>query len=349
MKAKTKKVVTNKKGTTKSKNISGKRYDRLSNRSFNQLDKGKKVKLLEKEGIHSPSAGIFGSAPGKTAVGEIKKLGKGIGGRKVKFTKEDDVYDSKGYRKSKPKKDGASMNVPVDLKVNGNPVGNEEQNNDGASGPLGMLTMFGAIKKRNQGKDGEDLRNRKAKKRSDRKKYGWGKKGAAAKKAAIAKKAAEASLAKLGADDGSTGTDGKGPTISSVGDKAVGDLGASMNNTNMSVPAKKIMSIQKMSQGTRPKYDNVQGSSMYEKNKMGASMYRKNMDGSSMNAYQDKEASMDDYSHEKKLKADGRYEAAKGDMSNAKNDFDHAHALKNDAKHDAKGRHSIMKHMRGFK
>ena len=78
-------------------------------------------------------------------------------------------------------------------------------------------------------------------------------------------------------------------------------------------------------------------------------MYRKNMDGSSMNAYQDKEASMDDYSHEKKLKADGRYEAAKGDMSNAKNDFDHAHALKNDAKHDAKGRHSIMKHMRGFK
>ena len=31
-----------------------------------------------------------------------------------------------------------------------------------------------------------------------------------------------------------------------------------------------------------------------------------------MNSYQDKEASMDDYSHEKKLKADGRYEAAHG-------------------------------------
>ena len=116
MEEKTKKVVTNKKGTTKSKNISGKRYDRLSNRSFNQLDKGKKVKLLEKEGIHSPSAGIFGSAPGKTAVGEIKKLGKGIGGRKVKFTKEDDVYDSKGYRKSKPKKDGASMKKFPEIK-----------------------------------------------------------------------------------------------------------------------------------------------------------------------------------------------------------------------------------------
>ena len=116
MDSKTKKVVTNKKGTTKSKNISGKRYDRLANRSFNQLDKGKKVKLLEKEGVHSPSAGIFGSAPGKTAVGEIKKLGKGIGGRKVKFTKEDDVYDSKGYRKSKPKKDGASMKKFPEIK-----------------------------------------------------------------------------------------------------------------------------------------------------------------------------------------------------------------------------------------
>ena len=80
----------------------------------------------------------------------------------------------------------------------------------------------------------------------------------------------------------------------------------------------------------------------------GASMYGKK-NGASMNAYQDKEASMDDYSHEKKLKVDGRYEAAHGKMANAKNDFDHAHALKKDAKHDAKGRHSIMKHMRGFK
>ena len=31
-----------------------------------------------------------------------------------------------------------------------------------------------------------------------------------------------------------------------------------------------------------------------------------------MNKYQDKEASMDDYSHERKLRIDGRYEAAKG-------------------------------------
>ena len=77
------------------------------------------------------------------------------------------------------------------------------------------------------------------------------------------------------------------------------------------------------------------------------SMYKKF--GPSMNAYQDKEASMDDYSHEKKLKVDGRYEAAHGKMANAKNDFDHAHALKKDAKHDARGRHSIMKHMKGFK
>ena len=70
--------------------------------------------------------------------------------------------------------------------------------------------------------------------------------------------------------------------------------------------------------------------------------------GSSMNASQDKSASMDDYSHEKKLKADGRYEAAHGKMAKANNDFDHAHALKKDAAHDAKGRHSIMRHMKGF-
>jgi len=70
-----------------------------------------------------------------------------------------------------------------------------------------------------------------------------------------------------------------------------------------------------------------------------------------MNKYEDKKASMDDYSHEKKLKADGRYEAAKGKMVNAKNDFDHAHALKRDAHFDAVSRRdskktpSISKHM----
>ena len=62
-----------------------------------------------------------------------------------------------------------------------------------------------------------------------------------------------------------------------------------------------------------------------------------------MNKYQDKEASMDDYSHEKKLKADGRYEAAHGKMADAKNDFDHARALKNDAHDDAFHRHSRNK------
>ena len=71
--------------------------------------------------------------------------------------------------------------------------------------------------------------------------------------------------------------------------------------------------------------------------------------GASMSASRYKSASMDDYSHEKKLKSDGRYEAAHGKMANARNDFNHAHALKKDAKHDARGRHSIMKHMKGFK
>ena len=318
-------------------------------------DAKKKSKLIDKINKNNNLSSFKGRAgklkPRKNE-GSEKKVNKRMDKGFAKAAKLQSKVSKINKKSTSASLSGASMNVPVDVKVNGNPVGNEEQNNDGASFIQNLLPAAGilsALKKRNQGKSGEDLRNRKAKKRADRKKYGWGKKGAAAKKAAITKKAADVKLAALGADDGSTGTDGKGPTISSVGDKAVGDLGASMNNINMSVPAKKIMSIQKMSQGTRPKYDNVQGSSMYEKNKMGASMYRKNMDGSSMNAYQDKEASMDDYSHEKKLKADGRYEAAKGDMSNAKNDFDHAHALKNDAKHDAKGRHSIMKHMRGFK
>lgn len=66
-----------------------------------------------------------------------------------------------------------------------------------------------------------------------------------------------------------------------------------------------------------------------------------------MNKYQDKEASMDDYSHERKLRIDGRYEAAKGKIAAAKNDFDHAHALKKDAHFDAvsrKGGTFLSKH-----
>ncbi len=69
-----------------------------------------------------------------------------------------------------------------------------------------------------------------------------------------------------------------------------------------------------------------------------------------MNKYEDKKASMDDYSHERKLRIDGRYEAAHGKMAAAKNDFDHAHALKKDAHYDAKNRrdrnyrHPILKH-----
>ena len=79
---------------------------------------------------------------------------------------------------------------------------------------------------------------------------------------------------------------------------------------------------------------------------------------SNMNKYEDKEASMDDYSHERKLRIDGRYEAAHGKMADAKNDFDHAHALKIDAHHDAMNRaagggenykssiHKVHKHSR---
>ena len=71
---------------------------------------------------------------------------------------------------------------------------------------------------------------------------------------------------------------------------------------------------------------------------------------SRMDKYEDKEASMDDYSHERKLRIDGRYEAAHGKMAAAENDFDHAHALKKDAHFDAVHRHSrskVMSHMGG--
>ena len=77
-------------------------------------------------------------------------------------------------------------------------------------------------------------------------------------------------------------------------------------------------------------------------------MLKLKVNTSNMNKYQDKEASMDDYSHERKLRIDGRYEAAHGKMAAAKNDFDHAHALKLDAHDDAQHRRArtkILKHM----
>jgi hypothetical protein len=64
-----------------------------------------------------------------------------------------------------------------------------------------------------------------------------------------------------------------------------------------------------------------------------------------MDKYQDKEASMDDYSHERKLRIDGRDEAAKGKMADAEEDFDHAHALKKDAHYDAESRRQFKGHI----
>ena len=55
---------------------------------------------------------------------------------------------------------------------------------------------------------------------------------------------------------------------------------------------------------------------------------------------------MDDYSHERKLRIDGRYEAAKGKMAAARNDFDHAHALKKDAHYDRESRVQFKEHIR---
>ncbi len=67
-----------------------------------------------------------------------------------------------------------------------------------------------------------------------------------------------------------------------------------------------------------------------------------------MTSYQDKESSKDDYSHEKKLGHDGRYELEHGCKECAEDDFDHAHALKEDAHYDhmnRESRHPILKHM----
>ncbi len=77
-----------------------------------------------------------------------------------------------------------------------------------------------------------------------------------------------------------------------------------------------------------------------------------------MNKYQDKEAAKDDYSHEKKLGADARWDMEHGHGDWAGNDIDHAHALKEDAHHDAVNRaagggdhyhstiHKVHKHSR---
>ena len=73
-----------------------------------------------------------------------------------------------------------------------------------------------------------------------------------------------------------------------------------------------------------------------------------------MDKYQDKEAAKDDYSHEKKLGADARWDMEHGHGDWAGDDIDHAHALKKDAHHDATSRreehgydasaHKVLKH-----
>tara|TARA_R110000764_G_scaffold176859_1_gene263020 strand:+ start:140 stop:346 length:207 start_codon:yes stop_codon:yes gene_type:complete len=63
-----------------------------------------------------------------------------------------------------------------------------------------------------------------------------------------------------------------------------------------------------------------------------------------MDKYQDKEAAMDDYSHEKKLGADARWDMEHGKGRDAGADIDHAHALKRDAHYDAINR--VLKHSR---
>ena len=82
-------------------------------------------------------------------------------------------------------------------------------------------------------------------------------------------------------------------------------------------------------------YDEM-GASKYSKPKAGASMATSTYQGANMNSYEEKESTMDDYSHEKKLGNDGRFKLEEGDTAAADNDFNHAHALKEDAKYDKK-------------
>ena len=188
-------------------------------------------------------------------------------------------------------------------------------------------------------------KRKRAKKREDRRKYGYNKKRRAENKAeAATKRKALAQMAIVGGDAKAGYSSDDSGNFSYTGADSTTDFGAADDGASMH--GKQVFRGRK--------YDNVPDMSVpaeklkYIQKSEGPSMYGKKHHGSSMNAYQDKEASMDDYSHEKKLKADGRYEAAHGKMANAENDFDHAHALKKDAHHDAKGRHGILKHMKKF-
>jgi len=67
-----------------------------------------------------------------------------------------------------------------------------------------------------------------------------------------------------------------------------------------------------------------------------------------MNKYEDKESAKDDYSHERNLRIDGRWEVEHGCKECGEDDFDHAHALKKDAHYDhmnRESRHPILHHM----
>jgi len=250
-------------------------------------------------------------------------------GNPVTPNKDQKPYDP-GTRKEKPKPKSKSSS------------------NDGASFTKRIKAKRAAKKaKREAGKAGEEGKKRGL----------FGGLKNAAKSAAKATKAAKAAKAaksatlaetKANASDGmSMKTDGASVRFLGVGKRTKGQERRGLKRANNrkygkgeSGKAKKAAHIQReFAEGQM----DMMGASMPGM----ISMYKKF--GASMNASQDKSASMDDYSHEKKLKSDGRYEAAHGKMANAKNDFDHAHALKKDAKHDAKGRHSIMKHMKGFK
>lgn len=172
--------------------------------------------------------------------------------------------------KKTKKKTGASMGVK-DADTMDMPVVDREKDamnegasmdmkNDGASFFLGGGLALAISKRRNSGAGGKARKDRKAANRSRRQKYGFGKKGRARMQADIQEKNATARLEKLGADDGTMGTKGSSPTISSVGNAAAGEVG------NLGV--------------SMSKYDNAQGSSMSGQSYDAKQAYNKNLSAS---------------------------------------------------------------------
>jgi len=203
------------------------------------------------------------------------------------------------------------------------------ENTDGPS-----ASGYGKMKR-----DPEKVKQRKlkrGKRREERRKYGYNKKRRAEYKADAQTKAKALAQAAIVGGDHQAGGDSGSQESQIVGGQF--EFGGSMRNKEQRQEKRAARKEKRALLRDNPVVDKSVASAAGE-------------GGAPMSGYQDKEASMDDYSHEKKLGADGRYELEHGKKAAAENDFDHAHALKKDAHHDAEQRkhaHPILKHMKRF-